>query len=101
MLNFTALYLCMRKFANGMETRSLARTLIKLALAVLTMAAICLAAKATLLAPWSTYSLSLKLLTLGTTITTAAIAYFTATHLLKVEEAREFISILTRKLGRK
>jgi hypothetical protein len=43
----------------------------------------------------------LKLLTLGTTITTAAIAYFTATHLLKVEEAREFLSILTRRIGRR
>jgi peptidoglycan biosynthesis protein MviN/MurJ (putative lipid II flippase) len=91
----------MRKFAHGLETRALAQALIKLALAVLAMAAICLAAKLTLLAPWSTYSLSLKLLTLGTTITAAAIAYFTATHLLKVEEAREFLSILNRRLGRK
>lgn len=101
MLNFATLYLCMRKFAHGLETRSLSRALFKLGLAVLVMAAICLAAKATLLAPWSTYGLTLKLLTLGTTITAAAIAYFTATHLLKVEEAREFLSILTRKLGKK
>jgi putative peptidoglycan lipid II flippase len=101
MLNFTTLYLCMRKFAHGLETRSLARALLKLGTAVLVMAAICLAAKATLLAPWATYSLTLKLLTLGTTITAAAIAYFIATHLLKVEEAREFLGILTRRLGRR
>ena len=101
MLNFATLYLCMRKFAHGLETRSLSRALIKLGLAVLLMAAICLGAKLTLLSGWSQYSLMLKLLTLGATITAAAAAYFTATHLLKVEEAREFLSILTRKLGRK
>jgi putative peptidoglycan lipid II flippase len=101
MLNFTTLYLCMRKFAHGLETRDLAQALVKLGVAVLAMAAVCLAAKLTLLAPWNTYGLSLKLLSLGATITAAAIAYFTATHLLKVEEAREFLSIISRRLGRK
>jgi len=101
MLNFATLYLCMRKFAHGLETRSLSRALVKLGLAVVGMAVICLAAKATLLAPWSSYGFSLKLITLGVTITAAAAAYFTATQLLKVEEAGEFFGILSRRLGRK
>jgi putative peptidoglycan lipid II flippase len=101
MLNFVTLYLCMRKFAHGMETRSLSRALVKLGLAVGIMGGVCWAAKVTVLAPWASYGLSLKLVSLGATIAAAAAAYFTATHFLKVEEAREFLGILNRRLGRR
>jgi putative peptidoglycan lipid II flippase len=101
MLNFVTLYLCMRKFAHGMETRSLSRALVKLGLAVLLMTGTCLIAKATLLAPWSGYGFSLKLVTLGITIAAAAAVYFAGTHWLKVEEAGEFFGILDRRLRRK
>ncbi len=101
MLNFTTLYLCMRKFANGLETRSLSRALVKLGAAVLVMLGVCLLAKLTVLGGWSGYGLSLRLLTLGGTIAAAAAAYFSVTHLLKVEEAREFLGIVTRRFGKR
>lgn len=98
MLNFSTLYLCMRKFAHGLETRSLARVLLKLGAAVVVMTVLCLTAKATILAAWSAYSLTWKILALGGTISAAAISYFAVSRLLKVEEAVEFLDILQRKL---
>ncbi len=101
LLNFCTLYLCMRKFAGGLETRSLSRSLLRLGVAVLIMLGLCLAAKATVLAGWQSYSLGMKLTTLGITIAAAAAAYFASARLLGVAEAREFMSIVTRRFGRK
>ncbi len=101
LLNFTVLYLCMRKFAGGLETRSLSRALLRLGAAVLVMLGICLAAKATVLAGWADYGLGLRALSLGGTIAAAAAAYFGVARVLGVEEAREFLGIVTRRFGRR
>lgn len=101
MLNFFTLYHCMRKFASGLETRSLAQALIKLALGVAVMSAVCLAAKYTLMADWSHLNFMLRCAALGVSIGVAAVAYFAVTKKLKVEESGEFLSLLGRRFGKK
>jgi len=100
-LNFTALYLSMRKHASGLETRSLIQALAKLAVALAAMSAICFIGKFTLMAHWDQFGFLLRCTTLSLTITLAAVAYFTLTRLLKVEEAGEFLSLLSRRFGKK
>ena len=100
-LNFTTLYLCMRKYAGGLETRLLSVSLLRVGGAVAIMAAFCVLARYTLLAGWADAGFTLRLLTLSSTIVVAGIAYFTAARFLKVEEAGEFLSLLGRRFGRK
>jgi putative peptidoglycan lipid II flippase len=101
MLNFFTLYLCMRKFASGLETRSLVQALIKLVLGVAVMSAVCLAAKFTIMADWSHLNFMLRCAGLGISIAVAAAAYFAVTKKLRVEEAGEFLSLLGRRFGKK
>lgn len=101
MLNFFTLYLCMRKFASGLETRSLAQALIRLVLAVAVMSAVCLAAKYTLMAGWAHLNFMLRCAALGVSIAAAAAAYFAVTKKLKVEESGEFLSLLGRRFGKR
>lgn len=98
--NFATLYLCMRKFAGGLETTPLVRSLLRLGLAVLLMGGLCVAARLTLLANWETLSFSLRAAGLGGTIGVAAIVYFLVTHRLRVDEAGEFLGLLSRRFGR-
>lgn len=101
MLNFATLYLCMKKYAGGLETRALLGALVKLAAGVACMALVCLAAKTTLLSGWAGMALITKAATLGGTVVCAAAVYFFITQKLRVEEAGEFTGILTRRLRRK
>ncbi len=101
MLNFFTLYLCMRKFAGGLETRTLSQALLRLGLAVLVMLGVGLIAKATVLAGWGSFGSALRALTLGGAIAAAAGAYFVTARALGVEEAREFLGIVTRRFSRK
>lgn len=101
LLNFLTLYLCMRKFASGLETRSLIQALIKLIIGIAAMSGICLAAKLTLMADWAHLSFLLRCTLLGVTIGAAAVAYFGITKMLKVEESGEFLSLLGRRFGKK
>jgi putative peptidoglycan lipid II flippase len=90
----------MRQFAGGLETAPLVRSLLRLGVAVLLMAALCIGARLTVLADWETLSFSLRAAGLGGTIALAAILYFFVTHCLRVEEAGEFLSLLSRRFGR-
>ena len=100
-LNFFTLYLCMRKFASGLETRSLMQALIKLIIGITAMSGICLAAKFTIMADWAHLSFMLRSATLAVSIGIAAIAYFAVTKKLKVEESGEFLSLLGRRFGKR
>ncbi|MBL9134107.1 MAG: murein biosynthesis integral membrane protein MurJ [Verrucomicrobiaceae bacterium] len=99
-LNFGVLYACMRKFASGLETGSLLVSLGRVGLAVAAMGAVCLAAKFTLLGGWEHLGTLARIGTLGGTITAAAVVYFAITKMLKVEESGEFLSIVSRRLGK-
>lgn len=100
-LNFATLYFLMRKYASGLETTSLVKSLGRLVIAIAIMAALCLAAKATLLAGWSDMGLVMRLATLLATISVGAAAYFSVTKLLHVEESGEFLSLMSRRFGRR
>jgi putative peptidoglycan lipid II flippase len=100
LLNFATLYLCMRKFAGGLETRSLTQALTKLLVGVALMAGVCFAAKFTLLAGWAKMGFVMQAGSLGVTVTLAAAAYFFVTQKLRVEEAGEFIGIVSKRFKR-
>ena len=100
-LNFLTLYVCMRKFAAGLETRFLLHALLRLAAAIVVMGGVCLAAKFSLMADWAHLSLISRCAMLGSTISAAAVAYFAVTKALKVEESSEFLSILSRRFGKR
>lgn len=100
-VNFSTLYFLMRRYASGLESVPLLKSLGRLVIAIALMTAICLGAKATLLAGWSDMNLIVRLITLLTTIAVGAIVYFGVTKLLRVEEAGEFLSLLGRRFGRK
>ncbi|WP_395715680.1 murein biosynthesis integral membrane protein MurJ [Prosthecobacter sp.] len=101
LLNFLTLYLCMRKFAAGLETGSLMRSLLRLGIAIAVMSAVCLAAKFTIMADWSHLHFIPRCASLGVTISVAAAAYFAVTKMLKVEESGEFLSLLGRRFGKR
>lgn len=100
-LNFLTLYLCMRKFASGLETRSLMQALTRLIIGIAAMSGICLAAKFTIMADWTHLNFLLRCAALGVSIGIAAIAYFAVTKRLKVEESGEFLSLLGRRFGKR
>ena len=95
--NFATLYLCMRKFAHGLETRSLSQTLLKLMVGTGCMAAVCLGAQKTLLAGWATMNFITQVASLGATIAVAGGVYFLITQKLRVEEAGEFMGIVSKR----
>ncbi len=100
-INFLTLYLCMRKFAGGLETRSLTQALLRLGVAIVVMSGVCLAAKVTLMSHWAETGFMLRCALLGATIAVAAAAYFAVTKMLKVEESGEFLSLLGRRFGKR
>lgn len=101
LLNFLTLYLSMRKFAEGLETRSLLQALVRLLIAIAAMVGICLASKHTLMADWSHLGFLARCGLLGLTIGAAAAAYFAVTKVLKVDESSEFLSLLGRRFGKR
>ncbi|MBB5034937.1 murein biosynthesis integral membrane protein MurJ [Prosthecobacter vanneervenii] len=100
-LNFLTLYLCMRKFASGLETGPLMQSLGRLLVGIAAMSAICIAAKSSIMSDWAHLQFVLRCATLGISIAASAAAYFAVTKILKVEEAGEFLSLLGRRFGKK
>lgn len=99
--DFSALYLCMRKFAGGLETRLLVHAVLRLGVALAALGGICLAAKLTFLHDWAHLGFALRTFYLTITISVGAVAYFAVTARLGVEESGEFLSVLGRRFGRK
>lgn len=100
-LNFSTLYLCMKKYASGLESRSLIQGLVRLLIAGGVMTGVCLLAQSTVMAGWDKMSFMGRAAGLGGTIAVSAVVYFGITLLLKVEECGEFLSILTKRFGRR
>jgi putative peptidoglycan lipid II flippase len=99
-VNFAALYLSMRKFAGGLETKALTASLIRLLIGIGSMVAVCYGLKMYLLADWAKMSFLAQAAGLGTTVTLAAVIYFLVTQKLRVEEAGEFIGIVSKRIKR-
>jgi putative peptidoglycan lipid II flippase len=99
-LNFAALALSMRKFAGGLETRSLRQSLVRLLVGIALMAAVCYGLKMLLLAGWAKMSFVMQAGELGLIISLAAVVYFYVTQKLRVEEAGDFIGIVSKRFKR-
>ena len=100
-VNFSLLFLAMRKIAGPMGGRKLMVNGSKLLVSVLCMAAVCWTANATVLHDWAHQSTLIRLIGLTATIGIAAVVYFGVNMLLKNEEVSEFASVVRGKLGRK
>jgi putative peptidoglycan lipid II flippase len=97
-LNFTCLFIAMRKLAGGLETRAMLASLSQIALASVALAATCWAAQQWLLADWQSMPLWQQIPLLMVSVTLAGGAYFGVSLLLKNEEADDFLGSILRKL---
>ncbi|TLD71989.1 murein biosynthesis integral membrane protein MurJ [Phragmitibacter flavus] len=100
-LNFCLLFFFMRRSAGGLHDKQLFIAMMKLLISAAAMAGVCWVAKVTVLADWDQFSLWMRGIYLGGTISIAAAVYFTLNLLLGNEEAGAFASILKRRLIRK
>jgi putative peptidoglycan lipid II flippase len=99
--NFLMLYVFMRRAAGGMETFKLAGSFGRILVAAAGLAAVCVLGRGWL-APWlaaaSSFDRAWSLLVI---IGSAAAVYFALCALLRVEEAREAVALVRRKIGRR
>lgn len=101
LVNFSLLFLAMRKVAGRMQGRSLAINVGKLLIAVVCMAGVCWLGQVTILSDWRHQHTAMRLVSLFVTIGGAAAVYFGVNALLRNEELDGFKAIVMRKLGRK
>ena len=99
-VNFTLLFFAMRKVAHGIKGRELVINFAKLLFSAAVMGAVCMGAKATIMAHYASQGRILQIITLSVSIGVAAAVYFGVNALLKNEELSEFNAIVQRKLGR-
>jgi putative peptidoglycan lipid II flippase len=97
-MNFLILFIAMRKFAGDIGTASLLVLLAKLALAGAAMAGVCVAANRFFFIDPAHLSIWLRTGGLVVTVGVAALIYFAAARLLKVEEAKDALQMITRRL---
>ena len=100
-VNFSLLYLVMRHVGHGLHGRDLALNFAKLLASVAAMAAVCVAARHTVLADWQHYRFFMKAAILFGTIGAASVVYFGMNALLKNEEIEEFKALVLRKVRRR
>ena len=99
--NFLVLYLLMRKAAGGMETGTVAGSFVKMLMAAAGLSAACLAGQHWL-GPWLHGShLIDRAWSLFTVIGAGCAVYFGLCALLKVDEAREAMALIRRKISRR
>jgi putative peptidoglycan lipid II flippase len=97
-INFLILYIAMRKFAGDFGSADLLSLLIRLAGAGAAMAVVCLAANRWFFMDPAHLPFWLRTGGLMATVGVAAIVYFAMTRMLKVAEAKEALSMITRRL---
>ena len=100
MTNFALLYLLMRRHVARLETRQMAATLTKLAVAGMALGAVCWAALRWALPVAAHWGLVGKAAALFATIGVAGAAFFAVAFLLRIEELDDVAAMAKRKLGR-
>lgn len=99
--NFAVLYLVMRSAVGGMRTRGLMGPFLRMVLAAAGLAGVCLAGLYWL-GPWlHADSLLDRTWSLLAIITAAAAVYFAICALLRVDEARDALALVKRKISRR
>jgi putative peptidoglycan lipid II flippase len=98
--NFLLLYMLMRGQLHGLDSRRMIRSLLKVALACVPLAAVCAAANAWLLRDWATQAFLVKGAALGVAVV-AGVAAFAASGLaLRIEELGAVAAAVRRRIGR-
>ena len=100
-VNFTLLYILMLRRTKTLESRLMAVTLGKLAIAGAALAAVCLLGKQVLLSGFDYFSFVEKAGGLFSVILLAAGAFFGVCYLTRLEEMHEAIGIFSRKFRRR
>lgn len=98
--NFALLYSMMTRIAGGLEGGKLMGTVAKLIPAVALLGLVAWMGNQWLLQGWSGFGLLRRAVMLGAVVAAAGGAYFIAASLLKVDEARQFVGIVKRKVKR-
>ena len=94
-------YLLLRQVLGGLETRQLARFLVRTVLAAGAGAAAAMGTRAALLAVWDTDDSKLQALTLLAAATVVdVVVYLLVARLLRVAEVSELIGLVSSRLGR-
>jgi putative peptidoglycan lipid II flippase len=97
--NFLLLYILMHRETKRLETRQMAVTLAKLAVAGIALAAVCWLAQTRVFVHSADFGFLIRALALGVTITVAAVAFFSTAMLLGIEELDDLRAVVLRKLG--
>ena len=97
--NCTSLYVMLTRIAGGLEGRRLMQTLGRLAGPVIALGLVSWLGWHFVMEPrWAGFGFLNRSFTLGLTIMAAGTAYMLLAHLLKVDEARQFMNIASRRL---
>ena len=100
-VNFTLLYFLMHRRVGRLETRQMAATLGKLAVAGAVLAAICLLGRAVLLDGFDYFSLPEKAGALFSVIVVGGLAFFGVSYLARIEEMQEAVGMFARRFRRR
>ena len=98
--NFILLYVLMQRRLHGLETRRMLVLLVKLSVACAALALICAGSSRWLLHDWRTDVLWFKVAALLGTIAAAALAFAGVAFLLRIEEMREILAGVARRVRR-
>ncbi|MDG2122457.1 MAG: murein biosynthesis integral membrane protein MurJ [Verrucomicrobiales bacterium] len=100
-VNFGVLYIAMRRFAGHLQTGRLLMTLLKLGVASALLGGVCWAGQGYLMAGWDGFGFLKRMATLLPTIGVAGGVFFVVTLVLKVEETKDFLALVKRRVGRR
>lgn len=98
--NFILLYVLMQRHLDGLESRRMLATLVKIGLAGAALAAVCAVSDRWFLAGWATQALWRKTLVLMATVAAAGGAFVLCAAALRVEELTDLLRAVARRLRR-
>ena len=101
-LNFLLLYIALARIAGGLETRKLLAATSRLLVPLGGLSLVAWVAWHTVLEPrWPYFSTLARTVSLGCAITAAGTAFAMLAHVLHIDEARQFSSMLERRFNRR
>jgi putative peptidoglycan lipid II flippase len=98
--NFILLYILMHRQVRRLETRQMAVTLAKLAVAGAALALVCWRAQSWMMEHWQHFGIVIRAGLLATVIAVAAAVFFGVALALRIEELDDVAAMAKRKLGR-
>jgi peptidoglycan biosynthesis protein MviN/MurJ (putative lipid II flippase) len=100
-INFLLLYMMMLRYAGPLETGALLGLLAKLVVPLALLAGVCWLALATMFYPGAHLPEWQKVFGVLLTISVAAVVFFGSAFLFRVNEVRDVVDLVRRKLGRR